>query len=59
MVASPEPNVVARFTRPPAPLLLCSGYLSIPGGKHLHYLYYASQNAPATDPVVLWLNGGA
>lgn len=35
-----------------------SGYLSIPGGKHLHYVFTASLNSPATAPVLLWLNGG-
>ena len=35
-----------------------SGYLDIPGGKHLFYFFVSSQTSPATDPVVLWLNGG-
>jgi hypothetical protein len=35
-----------------------SGYLDIGGGKHLHYMFFASQNNPATDPVVAWYNGG-
>ncbi|XP_077433723.1 lysosomal protective protein [Vanacampus margaritifer] len=35
-----------------------SGYLSVAGGKHLHYWLVESQNRPAADPVVLWLNGG-
>jgi hypothetical protein len=34
-----------------------SGYLSIPGGKHLHYILQLSPN-PSTDPVVSWNNGG-
>lgn len=37
----------------------CSGYLNIGNGKHLHYLFYTSQSpTAATDPVVLWFNGG-
>ncbi|GAA6235362.1 lysosomal protective protein, partial [Lates japonicus] len=35
-----------------------SGYLSVADGKHLHYWFVESQNDPASDPVVLWLNGG-
>ncbi|CAG9333705.1 unnamed protein product [Blepharisma stoltei] len=37
-----------------------SGYLDIPNsnGKSLHYVLVESQSNPATDPLVLWLNGG-
>ena len=35
-----------------------SGYLDIPGGKHLHYYLSLSKGNPATDPVALWFNGG-
>ncbi|CAG9322916.1 unnamed protein product [Blepharisma stoltei] len=37
-----------------------SGYLNIPNsnGKSLHYILVESQNNPATDPLLLWLNGG-
>jgi hypothetical protein len=31
-----------------------SGYLDSGKGKHLHYFFTASLNAPATDPLVLW-----
>ena len=31
-----------------------SGYLDAGKGKHLHYFFTASLNAPATDPLVLW-----
>jgi len=35
-----------------------SGYLNAGNGHYLHYWFVESQSKPATDPVVLWLNGG-
>lgn len=36
-----------------------TGYLDIPEqGKHLFYWLFESRNDPATDPIILWLNGG-
>jgi carboxypeptidase C (cathepsin A) len=35
-----------------------SGYLDIPGGKHLHYIFYTSQSGNSNDPLILWFNGG-
>ena len=35
-----------------------SGYLNVTSTKQLHYWFVESQADPATDPVVLWLNGG-
>lgn len=38
---------------------LYSGYLdTIDESRKLHYVFVESENNPATDPVVLWLNGG-
>jgi cathepsin A (carboxypeptidase C) len=38
---------------------LYSGYVGVPGSnKQLHYIAAQSQNNPATDPVIVWFNGG-
>jgi carboxypeptidase C (cathepsin A) len=44
----------------PLPSKQYSGYLNIgPNGrKHMHYWLVESEGNPATDPIVLWLNGG-
>lgn len=35
-----------------------SGYFTVNRGQQLHYWFVESQSNPATDPVILWLNGG-
>jgi len=35
-----------------------SGYLNVSDAKSLHYLFFESKNAPETDPLVIWFNGG-
>ncbi|CAH1778736.1 unnamed protein product [Owenia fusiformis] len=35
-----------------------SGYLAATDGRMLHYWFVESQRDPASDPLVLWLNGG-
>ncbi|RYH25297.1 hypothetical protein EON65_15590 [archaeon] len=35
-----------------------SGYLNLTSGTHLHYWLVESENNPATDPTVVWFNGG-
>eukprot|EP00030_Apusomonadida_sp_AF-17_P004382 a509486_194.p2 GENE.a509486_194~~a509486_194.p2 ORF type:complete len:472 (-),score=233.33 a509486_194:21-1409(-) len=42
----------------PTPTAQYSGYMPVGDGKFLHYWFVESQNDPATDPVILWLNGG-
>jgi carboxypeptidase C (cathepsin A) len=37
-----------------------SGYIEVDNshGRKLHYWFVESQGNPATDPLILWLNGG-
>jgi serine carboxypeptidase-like clade 2 len=35
-----------------------SGYLNIENNRKLHYVLVESESSPASDPIVLWLNGG-
>ena len=35
-----------------------SGYLTASNSSQLHYWFVESENDPANDPTVLWLNGG-
>jgi carboxypeptidase C (cathepsin A) len=35
-----------------------SGYLDLPGGRHLYWHSYESRHKPEDSPVMLWLNGG-
>lgn len=35
-----------------------SGYLDVSPTKSLHYVFVSSLDNPATDPVVVWFNGG-
>ena len=38
---------------------LYSGYVNIPGtSKQIHYMFNESKSNPATDPVLVWTNGG-
>ncbi|KAJ7035925.1 serine carboxypeptidase, partial [Mycena alexandri] len=36
-----------------------SGYLDIVQDKHLFFWFFESRSSPSSDPLVLWLNGGA
>lgn len=43
----------------PLPSKQYSGYVNIgTSGKYMHYWFVEAETAPATAPVVLWLNGG-
>jgi carboxypeptidase C (cathepsin A) len=35
-----------------------SGYLKADDTKSLHYAFAESMDAPKTDPIVIWFNGG-
>ena len=35
-----------------------SGHFNVSKGRHLHYLYMESLDKPATDPVIVYFNGG-
>lgn len=35
-----------------------SGYLRVTDTKQLHYMFATSKGDPATDPVMVWYNGG-
>jgi carboxypeptidase C (cathepsin A) len=40
------------------PSALYSGYMEPSRGHFLHYIFMESWNDPATDPVIVWMNGG-
>mmetsp|Transcript_97465 Transcript_97465/g.278706 ORF Transcript_97465/g.278706 Transcript_97465/m.278706 type:complete len:562 (-) Transcript_97465:545-2230(-) len=40
------------------PSKLFSGFIDASEGHHVHYTYVESENDPAADPVVLWVQGG-
>lgn len=35
-----------------------SGYLDVDNEKHFYFWFFESRSKPATDPLLLWLNGG-
>jgi carboxypeptidase C (cathepsin A) len=50
-------RMMPNFTEP-MPSDTYSGYLNVSETKALHYIFTESQNDPATDPVLIWYNGG-
>lgn len=58
-LAAPEAEKVSGLPKcPPLPSAWYSGYLQVSLTKSLHYVYIESLDKPATDPVLVWFNGG-
>ena len=58
-------GINARLRIKATPSTLCdssvtqiSGYLDTENDKHFYFWFFESRDAPKTDPLVLWLNGG-
>lgn len=43
---------------PPFTTTTYSGYLDVTATKRLHYVFAESETNVATDPVIIWFNGG-
>lgn len=60
--AAPLDDLVTEFHQIPGgkpDFAWYSGYLDVPNtSKHMHYVFFESQNDPTNDPLVLWLTGG-
>ena len=60
--AAPLDDLVTEFPQIPGgkpDFSWYSGYVDVPNtSKFMHYVFFESQNNPATDPLVLWLTGG-
>eukprot|EP01121_Diplochlamys_sp_Union-15-3_P007382 TRINITY_DN1872_c0_g1_i1.p1 TRINITY_DN1872_c0_g1~~TRINITY_DN1872_c0_g1_i1.p1 ORF type:complete len:446 (+),score=79.29 TRINITY_DN1872_c0_g1_i1:41-1339(+) len=57
--AQPAANEIKNL--PGAPALnftQFAGYIKVASGANYFYWFVESQNSPATDPLILWLNGG-
>ena len=51
--------VTELWQQPDVSYGLYSGYIPLPGtSKSYHYLGAMSRNAPLTDPIIIWFNGG-
>ena len=58
-LAAPSADAVPSLPgAPPLTSSHYSGYLAATGGKRTHYHFVQSETAPATAPVIVWLNGG-
>lgn len=57
--AAPAADVMGNLPDAPAfQTAMYSGYLTVSATKSLHYVFAESFNSPATDPVIIWFNGG-
>jgi carboxypeptidase C (cathepsin A) len=57
--AAPTEDLMGNLPDAPAfTTLTYSGYLPVTDTKSLHYVFAESMSNPATDPVVIWFNGG-
>lgn len=58
-LAAPKEELMGQLPDAPAfPTDTYSGYLDVTETKKLHYVFAESMGDPATDPVVIWFNGG-
>ena len=58
-IAAPAEEIMKNLPDAPEfPTDTYSGYLTVTDTKALHYVFAESMNDPATDPVVIWFNGG-
>lgn len=58
-MAAPSEDLMANLPDAPAfQTTTYSGYLEVTETKKLHYTFVESMDAPETDPVIIWFNGG-
>lgn len=56
--AAAADQIDALPNAPPLPSNHYSGYLSASSTKNIHYYLAESENDPANDPLLIWMNGG-
>ncbi|GMH72032.1 hypothetical protein TrST_g2554 [Triparma strigata] len=53
-----DDKVTSLPNAPPLPSNHYSGYLTASSSKNIHYYLVESENDPANDPLLIWMNGG-
>ena len=53
-----DDKVTSLPNAPPLPSNHYSGYLAASSSKNIHYYLVESENDPANDPLLIWMNGG-